>query len=51
VVRAEVLRRGASPRVLDLRLHTASGATVDVTGTQVRRALGLRDTWFFVRRA
>jgi SpoIID/LytB domain protein len=50
VVRATVLRRGASPRVMDLRLTTAAGATLDVTGSQVRKALGLRDTWFFVGR-
>jgi stage II sporulation protein D len=50
VVRAKVVRRGESPRVMDLQLRTASGATVDVSGTTVRRALGLRDTWFFVRR-
>ncbi len=50
VVRATVVRRGASPRVMDLRLITARGASVDVTGSQVRTALQLRDTWFSLRR-
>lgn len=50
VVRVQVLRRGASPRVLLARLVARNGSRVDVTGAQLRRSLGLRDTWFIVRR-
>lgn len=50
VLSIKVLQRGASPRVKLLRLTTRSGATKEMSGVEVRRALGLRDTWFVVRR-
>lgn len=50
VARVTVLRRGASGRVLNVRLAAASGTTVELTGPQVRRALGLRDTLFRIVR-
>jgi stage II sporulation protein D len=43
-----VVQRGASPRVISMRVRTATGSQVDVTGARFRRALGLRDTWFYV---
>jgi stage II sporulation protein D len=45
-----VLRRGTSPRVLEAMVVTRSGARSTSTGTELRRALELRDTWFTVRR-
>jgi stage II sporulation protein D len=45
-----VERRGSSPRVLRILAVTTSGRRVEMTGTQVRRALKLRDTWFTVVR-
>jgi len=50
VLRIVVLARGASPRVRMLRVVTRGGAVKDMRGSEVRRALGLRDTWFVVRR-
>jgi stage II sporulation protein D len=50
VLSIKILARGASPRVKLLRLTTRSGATKEMSGPEVRRALGLRDTWFVVRR-
>jgi stage II sporulation protein D len=50
VLSMKVLQRGASPRVKLLRITTRSGGKKEMRGTEVRRALGLRDTWFFVRR-
>ena len=50
VLSIKILARGASPRVKLLRLTTRSGATKEMSGVEVRRALGLRDTWFVVRR-
>ena len=50
VLRIVVLARGASPRVRMLRVVTRAGAVKDMRGSEVRRALGLRDTWFVVRR-
>lgn len=50
VLSIKILARGASPRVKLLRLTTRSGATKEMSGAEVRRALGLRDTWFVVRR-
>jgi stage II sporulation protein D len=50
VTRVQVLRRGASPRVRLARLVARDGSRVEVTGAQLRLALGLRDTWFTVRR-
>ncbi len=45
----KVLERGVSPRVVKARVKGSRGSTV-VTGPQVRARLGLRDTWFYVRR-
>ena len=50
VLSIKILARGASPRVKLIRLTTRSGATKEMSGVEVRRALGLRDTWFVVRR-
>lgn len=46
-----VARRGVSPRVIDARVTTASGRSATVSGTSLRSALGLRDTWFSVSRS
>lgn len=43
-----ILQRGASPRVVQARVTTASGQATDFAGTDLRRLLGLRDTWFDV---
>ena len=45
----KVLQRGVSPRVVKARITGTRGSTV-VTGPQIRTRLGLRDTWFFLRR-
>jgi stage II sporulation protein D len=45
----KVLQRGVSPRVVKARIKGSRGSTV-VTGPQIRARLGLRDTWFYVRR-
>ncbi len=45
----KVLERGVSPRVVKAKVKGTRGSTV-VTGPQIRARLGLRDTWFFVRR-
>lgn len=45
-----VTRRGDSPRVLTARVTTTRGAATTFTGTTLRSLLGLRDTWFSVRR-
>jgi stage II sporulation protein D len=45
----DVLQRGASPRVVRAEVRGSGGNTV-VTGPQLRARLGLRDTWFYVRR-
>jgi stage II sporulation protein D len=45
----KVLKRGVSPRVVKARINGSRGSTV-VTGAQIRTRLGLRDTWFYVRR-
>jgi stage II sporulation protein D len=50
VTRLQVLRRGRSPRVIMARVVTTAGARVDVSGAEIRRVLGLRDTWFTVAR-
>lgn len=50
VLRFVVVARGKSPRVRTIRVVTRSGAVKEMTGSQIRRALGLRDTWFSVRR-
>jgi peptidoglycan hydrolase-like amidase len=43
-----IVRRGTSPRVLEARVTTRSGRKVSLSGTTMRSALGLRDTWFTV---
>jgi SpoIID/LytB domain protein len=43
--RLKVLERGVSPRVVRARVVGTRGSR-EVTGPQVRSALGLRDTWF-----
>jgi stage II sporulation protein D len=45
----KVLERGVSPRVVKAKVKGTRGTTV-VTGAQIRTRLGLRDTWFYVRR-
>ncbi len=45
----KVLERGVSPRVVKARIRGSRGSTV-VTGPQIRARMGLRDTWFYVRR-
>ncbi len=45
-----VVRRGDSPRVLEARATIAGGRTETFTGTALRSALGLRDTWFRIAR-
>jgi SpoIID/LytB domain protein len=45
----DVLQRGVSPRIVRAEVRGSRG-NVDVTGPQLRARLGLRDTWFYVRR-
>jgi stage II sporulation protein D len=45
----KVLKRGVSPRVVRARV-IGSGGHTDVTGPQIRSRVGLRDTWFHLRR-
>jgi len=45
----KVLKRGVSPRVVKARIVGSRGTT-DVTGPQIRARVGLRDTWFRLRR-
>ncbi len=45
----KVLKRGVSPRVVKARIVGSRGSTV-VTGPQIRARMGLRDTWFHLRR-
>ncbi len=45
----KVLRRGVSPRVVRAKVQGSRG-TVTVTGSLLRGRLGLRDTWFYLRR-
>ncbi|MEQ8833740.1 MAG: SpoIID/LytB domain-containing protein [Miltoncostaeaceae bacterium] len=47
----EIVRRGASPRVVAARVTVAGGRTTIVSGSDLRGRLGLRDSWFAVRRA
>jgi stage II sporulation protein D len=47
--RLEVLSRGVSPRIVKARVRGTRG-DVSVTGAQLRARLGLRDTWFYLRR-
>lgn len=43
-----IARTGVSPRVVDAQVTTTSGRTTTVSGSTIRAALGLRDTWFEV---
>jgi SpoIID/LytB domain protein len=45
----KVLDRGVSPRIVHAQVRGSRGS-VNVTGPQLRSRLGLRDTWFYVRR-
>jgi stage II sporulation protein D len=45
----EVVKRGVSPRVVRAQVKGSRG-TVTVSGAQLRGRLGLRDTWFYLRR-
>ena len=45
--RLEILKRGASPRVVRARVVGSRGSTT-ITGPQVRSRLGLRDTWLTI---
>jgi stage II sporulation protein D len=45
----KVLKRGVSPRVVKARVIGSRGST-DVTGPQIRARVGMRDTWFHLRR-
>ena len=45
----KVLKRGVSPRIVRARIVGSRGSTT-VTGPQIRARLGLRDTWFHLRR-
>jgi stage II sporulation protein D len=49
VASVQVLARGVSPRVTRLRATAVDGRSAVLAGTEVRRRLGLRDTWFDVR--
>jgi stage II sporulation protein D len=50
VLLIKVLQRGVSPRVKLIRFTSRNGAVKEMRGTDVRRLLGLRDTWFSPRR-
>lgn len=50
VAAVRVLRRGRSPRVVEALVVTRSGSRHTRSGTELRRDLGLRDTWFTVVR-
>jgi stage II sporulation protein D len=50
VLLIKVLQRGASPRVKLIRFTSRNGAVKEMRGSDVRRLLGLRDTWFTPRR-
>jgi stage II sporulation protein D len=45
----KVLQRGVSPRVVRAEVRGSRGST-RVTGPQIRARMGLRDTWFYLRR-
>jgi stage II sporulation protein D len=45
----KVLQRGVSPRIVRAQVVGSRGS-VNVTGPQLRSRLGLRDTWFYLRR-
>jgi stage II sporulation protein D len=45
----KVIKRGVSPRVVRAQVKGSRG-NVTVTGPQVRTRLGLRDSWFYLRK-
>jgi stage II sporulation protein D len=45
----EVIKHGTSPRIVKARILGSRGNTI-VTGPQLRARLGLRDTWFSIRK-
>jgi stage II sporulation protein D len=45
----KVIKRGVSPRVVRAQVKGSRG-TVTVTGPQIRTRLGLRDSWFYMRK-
>jgi stage II sporulation protein D len=45
----KVLKRGVSPRVVRAKVVGSKGSTI-VAGPLLRARLGLRDTWFYLRR-
>jgi len=45
----QVIKRGSSPRIVKARIIGSRGTTV-VTGPQLKARLGLRDTWFSIRK-
>jgi stage II sporulation protein D len=47
--RLKVLQRGVSPRIVRAKVQGSRGSVV-VTGAQLRARLGLRDSWFYLRR-
>ncbi len=47
--RLKGIKRGVSPRVVRAVVQGTRG-NVEVTGAQLRARLGLRDTWFYLRR-
>ncbi|MEX0993832.1 MAG: SpoIID/LytB domain-containing protein [Solirubrobacterales bacterium] len=46
----DVVKRGSSPRIVRARVRGSRGSTL-TTGPALRARLGLRDTWFSLRRA
>ena len=48
VTKVDVLKRGVSPRVMLARVSLASGASVEMTGSDIEAYLGLDSTWFWV---
>ncbi|MGE0029293.1 MAG: SpoIID/LytB domain-containing protein [Thermoleophilia bacterium] len=49
VTSVDVVRRGISPRVVQVKVTTTTGRTATFSGWTMRGKLGLRDTWFSVR--
>ncbi len=50
VLQTKVLERGVSPRVKLIRFTARNGFVKELRGSEVRKLLGLRDTWFVARR-
>ncbi len=51
VLTMKITKRGVSPRAMRVRITTRTGGVKIMTGAQVRSALGLRSSWFEVRRS